>query len=662
MRSTFPTFLIALIALTSTAVGQKSPEALRSGHGYSLSSAAFSPDSRFLATGDQAGTLVVWDLKAAKPLYRIEDTEAEGFDLPAFSPDGKILAAVVGDVDTGDAPMAEEIRLWNAATGKLIGSLEGEFSKVDKLTFSPDSGTLVAEVDLNNTAAWDVATLKRKPLVLKGSGPYAFDPAGKRIAFASGGGRTLVIADAFTGRTLRTIPGFTFLCSVAFDPTGKTIAVNDEAKDPRTRRSGIWLKAFNAATGRRILGFDSVDMHPPVAFAEGGKALIGLQFERNFAAEPGETTRIGALFDAATGRKRKDLVVDFPINAFGMAFSSDGRLLAVRSSSSVNNTLLESEVLVIDVAKGTQTARLRGYRRSVNSLAFSSDGKELITTHPDSRIIRWDADRWLPISELLVEKFESQDSHINILPDRRTFTFRNITNVYDISTGERANEEFDEKYFQTRVAVNHAGNLMAASSTSPGKLAFYTLPKVAVRNEIKSPVTRQELESLPFALDADGERLAFIKDSVLWVLNTRDGRELSRFDLPEGREGDIAFSPDGRLIGMTRSEAASTDSEWTLSVIEAASGKKVLAAPVRVEGFAFTTDSSGVLTVNWLNELAVLRTTGKPEPIDPSTSVRRLNEPVRFGVHPTKPLVALGTEFGVQVFDLRDGKQIARLR
>jgi hypothetical protein len=43
-------------------------------------------------------------------------------------------------------------------------------------------------------------------------------------------------------------------------------------------------------------------------------------------------------------------------------------------------------------------------------------------------------------------------------------------------------------------------------------------------------------------------------------------------------------------------------------------------------------------------------------------SVWKLGDPEYFAFHPTRPLVAVGTEYGVHVFDGTTGDQVARLR
>ena len=96
--------LILTLALSFSSYGQRAAwkpldKEGRLGHGSMVYSAVFSADSKYLASYDQAGTIVVWDLASGKVRYRIDDTDSERFEEPVFSPDGKLLAAIVGRHD-----------------------------------------------------------------------------------------------------------------------------------------------------------------------------------------------------------------------------------------------------------------------------------------------------------------------------------------------------------------------------------------------------------------------------------------------------------------------------------------------------------------------------------------------------------------------------------
>ena len=48
--------------------------------------------------------------------------------------------------------------------------------------------------------------------------------------------------------------------------------------------------------------------------------------------------------------------------------------------------------------------------------------------------------------------------------------------------------------------------------------------------------------------------------------------------------------------------------------------------------------------------------------VESKLRVRKLSAPVHFAFHPTRRLIAAGTEYGIHVFDMQTGEQVARLK
>lgn len=65
----------------------------------------------------------------------------------AFSPDGKILAS--GSTDN-------DIRLWDTHTGKHKKTLMGHTNCVNNVSFSPDGTTLVSSSDDGTVLIWEI--------------------------------------------------------------------------------------------------------------------------------------------------------------------------------------------------------------------------------------------------------------------------------------------------------------------------------------------------------------------------------------------------------------------------------------------------------------------------------------------------------------------------
>ena len=83
-------------------------------------------------SGSQDGTVRLWDAATGAPLQTLEG-HTDWVRSVAFSPDGKQVVSGSDD---------KTVRLWDAATGAPLQTLEGHTSSVRSVAFSPDSKQL----------------------------------------------------------------------------------------------------------------------------------------------------------------------------------------------------------------------------------------------------------------------------------------------------------------------------------------------------------------------------------------------------------------------------------------------------------------------------------------------------------------------------------------
>jgi WD40 repeat protein len=353
-------------------------------HRASVSAVAFSPDGRYVVSGSSDKMLRLWDAETGALLGASLEGHGAPVNAVAFSPDGRYVVSASSD---------KTLNVWVA--GATFGpAFEAHAASSTSLAFSPDGQRIASGTSENALDLWDAST--GKPLALGKPEPeegfgvraVAYSPSGQRIVWGTGFA-ALRLSDSLTVKLLgvvRTRRG-AGVYAIAYSPDGRRIAAGcaDGSLHLRDAETGasVWTPidghgvGSNANDPIRMMSRINARMAQLVLRAEdkGMKSLAALPQVVVLQAKD-------ALPEVEPSMPPSEPVQAYGVNA--IAFSPDGRCI-VSGSDDETLRLWDAET---GAALG---APLKGHEGPVEAVAFSPDGERIVSGSHDRTLRLWDA-------------------------------------------------------------------------------------------------------------------------------------------------------------------------------------------------------------------------------------------------------------------------------
>ena len=482
----------------------------------------FSPTGQRLAAGAVGGTVAFWGLSDGSFGSRKDHNGM--VNVVRFTPDERYI------ISGGRDHYALVLDRMTGGVRRLPHT-----GSVNYLDVSPDGTWVATATEDRQIRVWDLKTGKDKVRILQDS-PITgliISPQGQ-LVITAGADKYIHAWNAETGQEVLQIPADTGSPVLAFDKEDNYLYVGD----PQGKVS-VW-DISTLATPSRSLELEGMAENiqylpeDKVALADGSWVwILPPDSFKGLTALPNNQPTFRAMSTLAT--------------ISHMAVSPGLAYLAVTTEGNV----LE----VVDLAnKRTMLFKLDN---TVKDMAFSPDGRNLITLDTDGKVRTWPS-------------FSNASSFKEITPRGQT--------ISSISVGPEL------------LAMGSAGKIWLADPDNPVESSFtaasgdHTLlafsadgSRLADANSngainlwqskdgsLSQPIQFQKPEALSLAFSQNGKRLAIGTARNVFLVDTSNGSEIARIPVSD-IVNDISFSHDGRLLTVASSNLIQT---WELESMQ----------------------------------------------------------------------------------------------
>jgi WD40 repeat protein/serine/threonine protein kinase/tetratricopeptide (TPR) repeat protein len=452
----------------------------------------------------------LWEVATGKyvgPIFRIE---FDRLHRAAFSPDGKIMAVDSGQWMTRLGGVATG--LWETATGKPVGKpLLQQGAGIKSVALSPDGRAMLVAAGLS-APLFRVATGERiggAPQHFNGIRDVAFSPDGRTFLTGSRDGTARLwefnptrYAERFIETKISTTAG-------TFSPDGRKILIEGTEPNEKRKRERTY-QLWDGTAGKKIREWSG---SLRAIFSSDGQLIT---------VDPDGTVH---LREPLSGKSIRELFRYEPRGSSFANISDDGRLLWLREGKILRFWDLTTAKLVSE--RPVSESELEGGFRT---WALSSDSRLALIQRPDKTFQLWDFTLGKPHSVLpyvrdyiLSVAFSADGKTLITSSNERS------ARLWDTATGELIGRpyQYRNSISVTSVAFSPDGSIFLTASAGGGVQLWNTATGIPIGPGSQTPGMLYRV----------GDRPAFSPDghAILVVGNSR----AKLMEVPPPLKGDV---------------------------------------------------------------------------------------------------------------------------